>query len=96
MERMESAALCAAVKITGSEVPVRLASASPLAVVHRHLSLISQLICNCSQAVSGAIRNISSVGTTIAFDRDNAEKQNLIKPKTRRKSWQRNVAKKDC
>src|SRR5262249_5156037 len=48
----------------------RLAFAGPLAVVHLHLSLISQVVCNYSQAVR---RNpkISSVGITIAFNRGN-------------------------
>src|SRR5215813_12506328 len=48
----------------------RLAFAGPLAVVHLHLSLISQVVCNYSQAVR---RNpkISSVGITIALDRGN-------------------------
>ena len=48
--RHRHAALCAAVKFTRRSAN-RLSTASPLAVVHRHQSSVSQLMGNCSQGV---------------------------------------------
>src|SRR5439155_25716963 len=72
----------AGVKSTRSEV--RLASASPLAVVHRQQCWVSQLICDCSQVFAAQSARFRKSAQRLLFDRSSSEKQNIRKPEWRK------------